>query len=102
MIGVLKPANAIVQSQSVDICTTCRVAGASLESFKDIHKDDWRTELSQAPVGDDLHAPQRILREYLGEHIVISKVGHAAYDDPTITPCESLKKSLLDILERAT
>lgn len=34
LLGVLKPANTILQSQSMDMCTACEVVGASLESLK--------------------------------------------------------------------
>lgn len=39
-LGVLKPANAILQSQSVDMCRASEVFGAALESLKNICKDE--------------------------------------------------------------
>lgn len=103
VLGVLKPANEILQSQSVDMCAACEVVAASLESLKDIRKDDCWTELSQAPAVDDSHPPKRrrTLSKYLGESVVLSTVGHVDSNDPTITPCQSLKRSLLNILDRA-
>lgn len=39
VLGVLKPANVILQSQTVDMCTGCVVVGASIESLKNVRKD---------------------------------------------------------------
>lgn len=103
VLGVLKPVNAILQSQSVDMCTAGEVVSASLESLKDIRKDDCWTELSWASTGNDSHPPKRrrTLNKHLGDSVVPSTVGHTDSDDPTITPCQSLKRSLLNILDRA-
>ena len=49
VLCVLKPANAILQSQSVDMCTACEVVNASLESLKHIRKDDCWPELRVHP-----------------------------------------------------
>lgn len=70
MLGVLKPENAIIQSQSLDMCTACDIGGASLEFIKYIGKDVRWTELSQAPAGDDSHPP----KDGKGEHYVSTLV----------------------------
>lgn len=41
MLGVLKPANALLQSQCIDMCTAGEVVGASTESLKSIHNNDF-------------------------------------------------------------
>ena len=41
------------------------------------------------------------MSKHLGESVVLSTVGHTDSDDPTITPSQSLKTSLLNILDRA-
>lgn len=85
------------------MCTACEVVGASLESLKEICKDECWTELSQAPAEDDSHPPQRtrVMSKHLAESVVLSTVGHTEYDGPTITSCQSLKRSLFNILDGA-
>ncbi len=102
VLAVLQPANKILQSQSVDMCRAGEVVCASLESLKEIHKDDCWTELSQAPAGDDSHPPKRkrTLSKHLGQSVVLSTVGHTDCDNSTITPSQSLKRSLLNILDK--
>ena len=46
VLGVLKPANAILQSQSVDMCSASEVVGAPLESLKNICEEEYWAELS--------------------------------------------------------
>lgn len=46
VLGVLKPANAILQSQSVDLCSASEVVSAALDSLKNICEDDcWECHL---------------------------------------------------------
>lgn len=53
MLGVLKPANAILQSQTVDVCKAGEVVSAFLESLKAICRDEVQT------CGDDVHPSKR-------------------------------------------
>ncbi|KAL7378007.1 hypothetical protein ABVT39_007293 [Epinephelus coioides] len=105
MLGVLKPANAILQSQYVDMCSASEVVVAALESLKNMrdHGNEYWGELSQAAPGDDLHPPKRrrTMSKHLDQSVVLSAVGHTDTDDPTISPHQSLKRSLLSILDRA-
>lgn len=87
-------------SLSLDICSASEVVGAALESLKNIREDEYWAELSQAAPGDDSHPPKRrrIMSKQLGQSVVFSTVGHT---DPTLNPHQSLKRSLLNILDRA-
>ncbi len=102
VLGVLKPANAILQSQSVDMCSASEVVGAALESLKSLCEDEDWGESSQAAAGDDSQPPKRrrTTSKHLGQSVVLSTVGHTDSDDPTIPPPQSLKRSLLNILDR--
>lgn len=103
MPDVWKSVHAIFQSLCVDMCIAWEVVGASLESLKEIHKDNSWKELSQACAGDGSYLPKRwrALSKHLGESAVLSTVSHTDSDDPTITYCQSLKRSLLHILDKA-
>lgn len=72
VLGVLKPANAILQSQSVDTCSASEVVGAAMEALKKFVKC-W-AEVPHMAAGDDSHP-----------------VGHTESDDPTLNPHQSLK-----------
>ncbi|RXN11427.1 hypothetical protein ROHU_010634 [Labeo rohita] len=91
------------KSQSVDMCSASEVVGAALESLKNIRKDEYWAELSEAAAGDDSHLPKRrrTMSKHLGQSVVLSTVGHTDSDNPTLNPHQSLKRSLLNILDRA-
>ncbi|KAM3621706.1 uncharacterized protein V6R79_014779 [Siganus canaliculatus] len=103
VLGVLKPANAILQSQSVDMCRASEVVGAALESLKDIREDEYWAELSQVAAEDDSNPPKRrrTMSKHLGQSAVLSTVGHTDSDNPALKPHQSLKRALLNILDRA-
>lgn len=103
VLGILKPANAILQSQSVDMCNASEVVGAALECLKSLREDEDWGESSQAAPGDDSQPPKRrrTMSKRLGQSVVLSTVGHTDSDDPTIPPSQSLTRSLLNILDRA-
>ena len=103
VLGVLKPANAILQAQSVDMCSASEVVGAALELLKNIREDDYWAELSQVAAGDDSHPPKRrrTMSKHLGQSVVLSTVGHTDSYDSALNPHQSLKRSLLNILDRA-
>lgn len=103
VLGVLKPANAILQSRSVDMRTASEVVNAALESLKNIRQEDSWPELSQVSQGDDAHRPKRrrTMSRSLGQSVVLSTVGHTDSDDPALHPRRCLKRSLLNILDRA-
>ncbi|GAA6102849.1 carbonic anhydrase 14-like [Tachysurus ichikawai] len=80
-----------------------QVVGAAMESLKNIRKDEYWAELSEAAAGDDSHLPmrRRTMRKHLGQSVVLSTVGHTDFDNPSLNPYQSLKRSLLKILDRA-
>lgn len=105
VLGVLKPANAILQSQSVDMCSASEVVGAALDSLKNMrdgdHSDEYWGVLSHTAAGDDQPAKRRrTMSKHLSQSVVLSTVGHTDSDDP-IPPHQSLRRSLLTILDRA-
>ncbi|KAM3604844.1 uncharacterized protein V6R79_016961 [Siganus canaliculatus] len=101
VLGVLKPANAILQSQSVDMCRASEVVGAALESLKDIREDEYWAELSQVAAEDDSNPPKRrrTMSKHLSQSAVLSTVGHTDSDNPALKPHQSLKRALLNILD---
>uniref|UniRef100_A0A8C4TJA3 HAT C-terminal dimerisation domain-containing protein n=1 Tax=Erpetoichthys calabaricus TaxID=27687 RepID=A0A8C4TJA3_ERPCA len=101
VLGVLKPANAILQSQSVDLCSASEVVSGALDSLKNIREDDcWGVS---SPAEDESHPTKRrrTMSKHLGQSVVLSTLGHTDSGDPTISPYQSLKRSLLNILDRA-
>ncbi|KAI2659484.1 Alanine--tRNA ligase [Labeo rohita] len=95
VLGVLKPATAILQSQTVDVCKAGEVVSATLESLKAIRRDEYQT------CGDVVHPSKRRTLNKLDDSVVLSTVGHTDCENPTIPPRQSLKRSLLSILDRA-
>ncbi|XP_051780723.1 zinc finger protein 862-like [Erpetoichthys calabaricus] len=86
VLGVLKPENAILQSQSVDLCSASEVLSAALDSLKNIREDDcW---VVSSPAVDESHPTKRrrTMSKYLGQSIVLSTLGHRDSGDPTISP----------------
>lgn len=60
-------------------------------------------QLSQAAAVDDSHPPKRrrTMSKHLGQSVVLSTVGHTDSDDPILNPHQALKRSLLNIHDRA-
>lgn len=59
-------------------------------------------ELSEVAAGDDSHLPKRrrSMSKHLSQSVVLSTVGHTDSDNSTLNPHQSLKRSLLNILDR--
>lgn len=123
VLVVLTPANAMLQSQSVDVCAAGELIRTSLESLKEIRKETEISELTvetesaqaaESPADVEPATPvetanvsaprpkrKRVQSKHLGGSVVLSTLGHTDSDNPTSTPSKSLKKSLLNILDRA-
>ena len=100
VLGSLKPANALLQAQYVDMYSAREVIDASIQALKGLRDYSWLDDLD-ASVSSPPSKRKRIMSKQLAESIMLSTVGHKDFDNPNITPCKSLKRSLLNILDRA-
>lgn len=94
VLGVLKPANNMMQGHSVDLCSATEVVNASLEALKKLRNDESEktSDTSEPPT-----KRKRTMSSLLTNSVVMSNVGHS--QDMTTT--RALKRALLNILDRA-
>ncbi|KAK0141098.1 hypothetical protein N1851_021900 [Merluccius polli] len=99
VLGVLKPANSILQSQTVDLCTAGEVVTASLGTLKEMRCDSfWEEHFSQC--GSRPSKRRRVVNSQLDDSVILSTIGHDDSDD-LIAPNQTFKKAMLNILDRA-
>ena len=92
VLGLLKPANATLQSQSVDMCRASNMVGTALDSLRVMrdHSDVWE-EGDHTAAGDDVPAKRRrIINRHLSDSVVITTVGHTDTVD-SVPPISHLK-----------
>lgn len=103
LLGALTPANSILQSQTVDLCTACEVVTASLGSLKEMRSDSfWQEHFSQCE-SRPANPPKRrrTVSSQLDGAIVSSTLGHGDTNDQTSAPNQTFKRAMLNILDRA-
>jgi len=102
VLGALKPANAILQAQAVDVCTAAEVVTASLATLKEMRSDSfWQEHFSQGgsrPTNSPPPKRKRKVNSLLGDSVVLSTLGHS---DDQIAPNQAFKRAMLNILDRA-
>lgn len=97
ILGVLKPANALFQSNTVNLCTASEVISTSLQALKDMRTDpSW----DQFEMSAEIPGQKRKVNKHLSDCFVITSVGQTDSDSSN-DPSMSLKRSLLHILDRA-
>ena len=87
VLGLLKPANAILQSQSVDMCRASNEVGTALDSLRAMrdHSDEWG-EGDHTAAGDDIPAKRRrTMNRHLSDSVVITDT------DDSVPPIRHLK-----------
>ena len=98
VLGALKPANSILQSQTVDLCTAGEVVTASLGTLKEMRCDSfWEEHFSQC--GSRPSKRRRVVNSQLDDSVILSTIGHD--DSDLIAPNQTFKKAMLNILDRA-
>ena len=100
VLGALTSANSILQSQTVDLCTACKVVTASLGTLKEMRSDSfWEEHFSEC---GSTNPPKRrrIVSSQLDGAIVSSTLGHGGADAQT-HPNVTFKGAMFNILDRA-
>ena len=99
VLVALRPANAILQAHSVDLYCAGEVVIASLQDLRGMRDDE---SLTNFDIDDHAPAPavkrKRTMCSQLTGSVVLSTVDHT---ENSMTPSKSLKRALLNILERA-
>ena len=99
VLGALRPANAILQAHSVYLCCAGEVISASLQALRGMRDDE---SLTNFDIDDRAPAPavkrKRTMCSQLTGSVVLPTVGHT---EDSMTPRKSLKRALLNILDRA-
>lgn len=103
VLGALKPANSILQSQTVDLCTAGEVVTASLGTLKEMRCDSfWEEHFSQC--GSRPTNPpkrRRIVNSQLVSSVILSTIGHGGDPDDQTAPNQTFKRAMFNILDRA-
>lgn len=99
ILGVLKPANAMLQCNTVNLCTASEVISACLQALKDMRTDpSWDQFEMTADIPGQKR--KRTVNKHLSDSVVLTSVGHTDLDSSN-DPSTPLKRSLLHILDRA-
>ncbi|KAL7853095.1 hypothetical protein SRHO_G00188800 [Serrasalmus rhombeus] len=98
VLAILKPANSILQANSVDLCKAGEVICASLSALKDLRTDESLNDLAMSESPPSKR--KRTMNTQLTDSVVLSSVGHRP-GDSCHTPNQSSRRSLLEILDRA-
>ncbi|KAK0141176.1 hypothetical protein N1851_021818 [Merluccius polli] len=95
VFGALKLGNAILQAHSVDLCCAGEVVSTSLQALREMRDDESLTDFD---IDDRAPAVKRKRTMSSQGVFVLSTVGHVK---DSMTPSKSLKRALLNILDRA-
>uniref|UniRef100_A0A3Q1GW72 HAT C-terminal dimerisation domain-containing protein n=1 Tax=Acanthochromis polyacanthus TaxID=80966 RepID=A0A3Q1GW72_9TELE len=97
ILGPLKPANAMLQGHSVDLCCASELVSASLQTLKQIRHEQSEALTSTATPAAAAKR-QRTMSSQLTGSVVMSTLGH---EEDSVTPDQALKRALLNILDTA-
>lgn len=102
VLGALKPANSILQSQTVDLCTAGEVVAASLSTLKELRCDSfWEEHFSHCGSTPNPPKRRRTVNSQLDGSIILSSIGHGDSNNLASAPNQAFKRAMYNILDRA-